>query len=321
MRIPRTHDLTLAYCERFGLPLDAVHRWATRRPTSTSAAGGGGWPRSRPIPAASRSRWRDGERGRSVDALWARGNRGRSGTGSRATGDAAWAAIVREWDHCSTREFLEHCGWSEGAIEAFGLLQFQEALMNSSFLELLREEVTRCYVDLVEIAGGMDRLPRAFLPGLRPRIRFGARMIALDQDERSATVHYQTPAGRFRETGDHVLVTVPVRRPAARRDAEAVLAREAARHPAAPLRRLGEDPLPVPPALLGGGRRASAAAGTVTDLPIRALYYPDHGRETGPRRPAGELHVVGGRAALGLARAGRPDRPGARERRRSSTRR
>ena len=76
-------------------------------------------------------------------------------------------------------------------------------------MELLREEVTRCYVDVAEIEGGMDRLPGAFVPGLRPRIRFGARMIALDQDERSATVHYQTTAGRFKETGDHVLVTVP----------------------------------------------------------------------------------------------------------------
>ena len=113
----------------------------------------------------------------------------------RREGEAAWTAIAREWDHCSTLEFLEHHGWSEGAIEAFGLLQFQEALMNSSFLELLREELTECYVDLLEIAGGMDRLPGAFLPELGPRIRFGAKMIALDQDERSATVHYQTSAG------------------------------------------------------------------------------------------------------------------------------
>ena len=88
MRIPRTHDLTLAYCERFGLPLPPFTRSATRTRTSTSAAAAGGSPRCRPTPAVSRSRWRDGECGRPVDALWARGDRrvrgaGRAGTGTR----------------------------------------------------------------------------------------------------------------------------------------------------------------------------------------------------------------------------------------------
>src|SRR6185436_14104175 len=89
----------------------------------------------------------DGEGGRTVDALWTEAIARFTDQVARE-GDAAWAAIVKEWDHCSTLEFLEQCRWSEAAIEAFGLLQFQEALMNSSFLELLREEVTRCYVDL-----------------------------------------------------------------------------------------------------------------------------------------------------------------------------
>ncbi|HEX9187480.1 MAG TPA: FAD-dependent oxidoreductase, partial [Vicinamibacteria bacterium] len=178
------------------------------------------------------------------------------------------------------REFLEHCRWSEGAIEAFGLLQFQEALMNSSFLELLREEVTRCYVDLVEIAGGMDRLPNAFLPELRSRVRFGAKMIALDQDGRSATVHYQTPAGRFRETGDHVIITVPF---PVLRHVEALKPFSPAKQRA--IRQLHYDA--AAKILLQCRRRfweedeGIRGGGTVTDLPIRALYYPDHGRETG----------------------------------------
>ena len=69
------------------------------------------------------------------------------------------------------REFLELRGWSEGAIEMFGLLFNQEALMNSSFLELLREELGGFYTDLVYIDGGTDQLPRAFLPELASRIR------------------------------------------------------------------------------------------------------------------------------------------------------
>jgi monoamine oxidase len=152
--------------------------------------------------------------------------------------------------------------------------------MNSSFLELLREEVTRCYVDLAEIEGGMDRLPGAFVPGLRPRIRFGARMIALDQDERSATVHYQTPAGRFKETGDHVLVTVPF---AVLRHVEILKPFSPAKQRA--IRQLHYD---ASAKILFQCRRrfweeddGIHGGGTATDLPIRALYYPDHGRESG----------------------------------------
>ena len=126
--------------------------------------------------------------------------------------------------------------------------------MNSSFLELLREEVTRCYADLVEIEGGMDRLPAAFVPGLRSRIRFGAE----DDRPRSgrALGNRALPdlGGPLPETGDHVLVTVPF---AVLRHVEVLSRspRQAAGHPAAPLRRLGEDPPAVPPAFLGGGRR------------------------------------------------------------------
>src|SRR5436190_4078644 len=91
-------------------------------------------------------------------------------------GDEAWDAIAREHDQYSVREFLEVSGWSEGAIERFGLLYNQEALMNSAFLELLREEAGGFYRDLVRIEGGSDRLPNAFLEGLAGRVRFGARM-------------------------------------------------------------------------------------------------------------------------------------------------
>jgi monoamine oxidase len=278
MRIPRTHDLTLTYCERFGLRLTP---FTMNNPQAYVHLGGRRWrlgevqgnPGCLPFTLA------DAECGRTVDALWSEAIAGFTDRVARE-GDAAWAAIVQEWDHCSTREFLELCHWSEGAIEAFGLLQFQEALMNSSFLELLREEVTRCYADLVEIEGGMDRLPGAFVPALGPRIRFGAKMIALDQDERSATVHYQTAAGRFKETGDHVLVTVPF---SVLRHVETLKPFSPAKQRA--IRQLHYDASAK--ILLQCRRRfweeddGIVGGGTATDLPIRALYYPDHGRETG----------------------------------------
>jgi monoamine oxidase len=49
-----------------------------------------------------------------------------AGAAARA-GRGGLAGIVSEYDQYSTREFLEVCGWSEGAIEMFGLLADQEA--------------------------------------------------------------------------------------------------------------------------------------------------------------------------------------------------
>ena len=278
MRIPRTHDLTHAYCERFGLPL---RPFTINNPHAYVFMGGNRWRLAevQATPTCLPFVLSDKECGRTVDVLWAEAIQ-RFVDRVASDGEAAWADIVRDWDHCSTREFLEECHWSEGAIEAFGLLSFQEALMNSSFLELLREEVTRCYVDLTEIDGGMDRLPHAFLPVLGNRIRFGARMIALDQDESSATVHYQTPAGRFRETGDYVIVTVPF---AVLRHVETMKPFSSAKQRA--IRQLHYDASAK--ILLQCRRRfweeddGIVGGGTATDLPIRALYYPDHGRETG----------------------------------------
>ena len=95
--------------------------------------------------------------------------------------------------------------------------------MNASFLELLREDAGNYYTNMVEVDGGMDHLPRAFLPDLRRRIRFGARMIAIDQTPDSVIVHYQTAAGT--RAGDRGLRHHhdPVRGPPPRRVPEAVL--------------------------------------------------------------------------------------------------
>jgi monoamine oxidase len=194
-------------------------------------------------------------------------------------GEFAWDQIAAQYDQYSTREFLEVNGWSEGAIEMFGLLMNQEAVMNSSFLELFREDAGNYYTDMLEIDGGMDNLPRSFLPDLHSDIRFGARMIAIDQSPNDVTIHYQTPAGRFAEKGDFAILTVPfpvmrhveVLKPFSRPKQRAI--RQLHYDASAKIlfqcrRRFWEDE-----GIFGGG--------TITDLPIRNLYYPDHGRETG----------------------------------------
>lgn len=97
------------------------------------------------------------------------------------------------------REFLELRQWSEGAIEMFGLLFNQEALMNSSFLELLREELGGFYSDLVYLDGGTDQLPRAFLPELAPGSGSARRWWRSSSPTRTSRFTVATPADDCRK--------------------------------------------------------------------------------------------------------------------------
>ena len=278
MRIPRSHALTLAYIEKFGLATcpftmgNPLAYWVFQG-QKVRAKEGEAHPDPLGFPVA------ESERGRSANGMWDDALRPILAR-LRVEGDGAWPAIVAEYDQYSVREFLEANGWSEGMIEMYGLLQNQEATMNSSFLEVLREEAGECFRDVVQIAGGSDRLPHAFLPEVGRRIRFGARMIAIDQDERGVTVHFQTAAGRDRALGDHAIVTVPF---PVLRHVEALKPFSPAKQRA--IRQLHYD---ASAKIFMQFRRrfweedeGIFGGGTVTDLAIRNVFYPEHGRETG----------------------------------------
>ena len=132
MRIPRTHDLTLAYIEKFKL---RVSPFTMNNPNAYYYIGG------RRLRAAEANANPDvlgfdvapSERGKTAEQLWVAAIKPIVQKLEREE-QSAWPAIVAEYDEYSTREFLEARGWSVGAIEMFGLLEDQEALMNSSFL-------------------------------------------------------------------------------------------------------------------------------------------------------------------------------------------
>jgi monoamine oxidase len=278
MRIPRAHELTMAYIQKFGLD---TAPFTMGNPNGYYYLHGCKW-RIGDVdadPDCLGFEVQEHERGKSVSQLWAEAIRPIARR-LKEEGEGCWPAIVAEYDHYSTREFLEANNWSEGLIEQFGLLADQEALMNSSFLELLREEVGNYYTDMVYIEGGMDLLPRAFLPALQNHIRFGAKMVAIDQSPHSVTVHYKTAAGRFQVTGDYAIITVPF---PVLRHVEVLKPFSKAKQRA--IRQLHYDASAK--VLLQFRRRfweedeGIFGGGTVTDLPIRIVYYPDHGRETG----------------------------------------
>jgi monoamine oxidase len=162
----------------------------------------------------------------------------------------------------------------------YGLLENQEAVLNSSFLEVFREDSGNYYTNMLEIQGGTDRLPYSFLPELQAEIHFGAKVIAIHQSPDEVTVHYQTAGARHQATADYAIITIPfpvlrhvdVLKPFARAKQRAIrqLHYDASTKILFQCRRRfwQEDD-----GIFGGG--------TITDLPIRNLYYPNHGRETG----------------------------------------
>jgi monoamine oxidase len=278
MRIPRAHDLTMAYIEKFGVKVSPFTM---------------GNPQAFYYLHGKRFRIGDAnanpdvlgfevaahERGRTAAQLWQEALKPIT-TLLEARGSAAWPEIVEQYDQYCTREFLEANNWSEGAIEMFGLLADQEALMNASFLELLREDAGNYYTDMVEVDGGMDHLPRAFLPALHRAIRFGAKMVAIDQTPDGVIVHYQTAAGRAQAAADYAIITIPF---AVLRHVECL--KPFSRPKQQAIRQLHYD---ASAKILFQCRRrfweedeGIFGGGTITDLPIRVMFYPDHGRETG----------------------------------------
>ena len=278
MRIPRTHQLTRAYVDRFGLKVV---------PFSTNSASTRYFLRGRLLPggnlgelaAALALTVTDCERDMTMDALW---QQALDPVPERFRGEdeRSWPRLFAELGGVSTRHFLQRAGWSEGAIELFGILDNQEALLDSSFLEVFLEEAHQAYTDPVQIEGGMDRLPAAFLPDLRGRIRFGARVFAIAQSAADVTVHFQTAGNRSEIRADYAVITLPL----------PVLRHIEVLQPFSPgkqraIRELHYDASTKVFAQCGrrfweededivGGR-------TVTDLPMRTLYYPDHGKSTG----------------------------------------
>jgi monoamine oxidase len=278
MRIPRAHTLSIAYTEKFNLHL---------QPFEMNNPNGYHYLRDRKYRIADAAARLDSlgfdlaphEHGKSHIQLWEESIRPIKQKFD-ALGEAAWDEIVAEYDHYSTRAFLEAHHWSEGAIEMYGLLSNQESRMHTSFVELLRSEISHSFMDMVQIEGGMDRLPCAFLPALQQRIHFGSQVTAIDQSPDSVTVHYQTLSDRTKVKGDYAIITLPF---SVLRHVEVL--KPFSRPKQRAIRELNYDASGK--VFLQCRRRfweedeGIFSGGSVTDLAVRNLYYPEHGRETG----------------------------------------
>jgi monoamine oxidase len=272
MRIPRVHDLTLAYCELFGLelrpfvmgnPKTLVFIDGKRMTVAEADAN----PDKLPFDLA------DHEKGKTWTDLWNEATaefREQYEKGGQESLDD----LLRQYDQYSTREFLVMRGFSEGALELYGVMSFRESNMNAAVVEQLREIVGRSFEDMQEIAGGMDLLPKAFYENLKPYVRFGAAVTAIEQNPESVTVHYRGPAGRSSVTGDYAICAIPF---SVLRDIE-VLGTPFSRPKQKAIRELNYN---ASGKILFQTRHrfweqedGIVGGTTVTDLPIRRICYP-----------------------------------------------
>jgi monoamine oxidase len=277
MRIPRSHDLTLKYCAKFGLPMKpfvmgnqkALVYVAGQRMTMEDAQRS---PERLPFDLAEH------ERGKTADQLWAHAIADIKALLDR-DGPGAWEQIRAEFDRFSLYDFLKHRNFSKGAIEYYAVMNFVETDMNNAVMEVLREDLEGAYVDMQTIDGGMDRLPNAFYRELQQEIRFGHEVRAVDQSEAGVTVHVKTEAGRFAVTADYCVCALPfpclrtieLARPFSRAKTTAI--RQLNYHASTKIlfqvrHRFWEQE----DGIVGGG--------TVTDLPIRRLNYPPASADT-----------------------------------------
>jgi monoamine oxidase len=271
MRIPRSHDLTMKYCARFGLPMVP---FVMSNPKGLVCIGGERMTmeEAQRVPDRLPFDLAPHERGKTADQLWGAAIADIKALLDRE-GHSAWERIRAEFDQFSLYEFLKHRNFSKGAIEYYAVMNFVEADMNNAVMEVLREDLEGAYVDMQTIDGGMDRLPNAFYAELRQEVRFGAEVRAIDQTDADVTVHYKTEAGRFSIRADYCVCALPF--PCLR---TIELGRPFSH---AKMRAIRQLNYPASTKILFQVRNrfweqedGIVGGATVTDLPIRRMNYP-----------------------------------------------
>ncbi len=271
MRIPTNHELTMSYVQRFGLK---------------TAPFKNDNPNAYTFIRAQRRRFSDpvddlfdlesDERGKKIGSLLDRDLAPLTQL-IVEQGDDGWSQILDRWERASLRDFLVEHGWSDGAIEMFGILSRHESLMNTSFLEFFQGS-NDVPLPMVRIVDGMDRLPNKFLPELEPSLRYGAVVRRLEQGPDYVRVHYDNAAGHRSVTGDYLIVTLPY---AVLRHID--VTPEFSQSKQRAIRQIHYDN--ASKIFLQFRRRFWEEEGiffgtTVTDLPVRNVVYPEHDHPT-----------------------------------------
>jgi monoamine oxidase len=215
MRIPDTHVLTLEYIKKFGLTLNL---FINKTPADILYVNG---VKTRlnifeQHPDVLNFPVRPSERGKSAEQLFNLAVQPIVDFINKNP-DKNWPLIEKEFKNYSLGTFLTSYHYQYGttfsdiAIDMMDILLDYEAYMSMSFLEVLRETAGFRTNRFFEISGGMDLLPRAFLPQLQENIRYHQRMMKISQNNDSVTIHTtnQRSFDYSTTTSDLAIITIP----------------------------------------------------------------------------------------------------------------
>ena len=206
MRVPQSHQLVCVYANRYSI---TMRPFKSMNPNAWFCSHGhrirlgdivsGRVPEEFPLT--------EEERGSSLQELW---EKLISPYRQKVSENPnSWSRIREELQSISLREFMQNAGWSEAAIELYGLVAGFETLLSASAAEFLGEVLQDLRANTMTIDGGMDRLPMAFLPELEGCIKYGTRVHALDQNENGVLVHVENIGGRSIVEADVAICTLP----------------------------------------------------------------------------------------------------------------
>ncbi|WP_433774649.1 flavin monoamine oxidase family protein [Bacillus wiedmannii] len=189
-----------------------------------------------------------------------------------------WIIVEKKYKTYSLGSFLTEY-YSDGAIDMIGVLLDMEAYMGMSLIEVLREMIfftstTKYY----EITGGMDALPKAFLPQLNENIfmQYKVRKIIQEDNKVMMQVNREQTLEQFMVTGDVAIVTIPF---SALRFVEiqpydlfSYYKRRAIRE----LNYIAATKIAIEFKSRFWEREGQCGGKSITDLPIRFTYYPSY---------------------------------------------
>lgn len=215
MRFPHTHHLTLAYINKFKLPLN---EFINSTPEDTLFIKG---IKSRlkfyeQNPGIFRFPVAPHERGNTAVELLQFAIKPIIDLINQNP-ERNWPWIIYEFDRYSMDAYLRYSPFgtrlSPGAIEMIKVVLSLEGFTELSFLELLRELMVLFTpnIKFYEITGGNDQLPKAFLPQLKDNMMFGLKTTKITQSNDQVTIDavHTKILKSFQITGDLAIVTIP----------------------------------------------------------------------------------------------------------------
>jgi monoamine oxidase len=127
---------------------------------------------------------------------------------------AEWPpSSLRKYDQISFYQFLRNRGASPDAAEFLGMGAYGglgDGIHSVSALVLLREAAHRARMTSNStIRGGTDMLPKAFASRMSDKIRYGAPVVAIEQNSANVRVVYLQAGSRDSINADRVVCAIP----------------------------------------------------------------------------------------------------------------